>query len=74
MFAFAQELMELAGNAFNGAVVSACLTATFCLAPWHEIFADPDGSCSDDGGESMGSESQIMLGISSAASTPQPDE
>ena len=47
------EAMELAGNAFNGGVVSACLTSMMIAVPWPEVFAAPRLVESDCEGEPL---------------------
>ena len=60
--------MDLAGNAFNGAVVAACLTALAMVAPWPEIFEqDCEGSSCDAGeGEACEEESPVADAIDPA--------
>lgn len=36
--------MQLAGNAFNGGVVSACLIACMTVMPWDDVHVPPDMS------------------------------
>ena len=36
--------MELAGNAFNGVVVSACLTAMMIASPWTQVFCEAESA------------------------------
>ena len=59
-----QEIMELAGNAFNGAVFSALVSGAFAVSPWTQIF---QGAASNtEIGDEEGRESEVV----SAVSTP----
>lgn len=56
-----QELIELAGNAFNGAVVAASLLAMITAAPWDEITAPAASSDGGEEDEEDGSESEDFI-------------
>ena len=53
------EKIDLAGNAFNGAVLMAVLTVALSIYPWSNYMTkrtDTDGALDDDGGLSIGSD------------------
>ena len=63
-----QEMMELAGNAFNGGVVAAALTTMMTTAPWHDIFGS--SSCAESAVSVASSEQDMGEEIESGNSTP----
>ena len=61
--------MELAGNSFNGAVVSACLMASFAVAPWEALFENLGGSSCEE--EEDDEEEEVSSDVDqSLAATP----
>lgn len=53
------EKIDLAGNAFNGAVLMAVFTVALSIYPWSNYMTkrtDADGALDDDGGLSIGSD------------------
>jgi len=65
-----QDMMELAGNAFNACVVSACITSMMAVAPWSDIF-DSDRSGSTIADEEGEEEEELIT--DSPVSTPDVD-
>ena len=65
-----QEKMALAGNAFNGAAISACFMAFVCCAPWAQAFTI--GTCSEESAEEpdLDRDEASSAIVSSPVSTP----
>ena len=63
------DLMQLAGNAFNGGVVSACMIASKAVLPWSDLYRPSVEIVSDDAGgeESEEGEETEISDIESAA-------
>ena len=40
-----QDLMELAGNSFNGFVCCACITSLILAGPWDDLFGHDEEAC-----------------------------